>query len=356
MTVAAGVAEAAKPALVVNGVEVSDVEIGAARQVVAMQLRERTTDESMLTRRAVDQVIARILLGGAAREAKLSADPKMVDASIEEQRRMAGGPEKLADSLKQVGLTDAELRRITSETVLVRQYIEGVLAPAVKVSDDEVKAEYDGHPERVKHDEQVKLRMILVEPVPASSAAAGSATASPGDDKVMAAARAKAEAVLARLKGGADFGEVAKEASDDPTKSLGGEIGWVGRGRLLPELEKPTFELQNGQVSGVLQSSRGFHIFKVEERRPAGTFTLDELREQIRGALRNRKIGEALRTKVDGLRSAAKIVYLDPAIEATVLGRPAPAPAGESKPAIAAPGSAPAHKPAAVASPSGAPK
>lgn len=350
---AAGVAEAAKPVMVVNGIEVSDVEIGAARQAVAVQLRQQTADESMLTRRAADQVIARILLGGAAREAKIKLNEKAVDAAIEEQRRLAGGAEKLAESLKQVGLTEAELRRITSETVLVRQYIEEVLAASIKVTDEDVKAEFEAHPEWAKHDEQIKLRMILVEPVDAAGAKPAGTT-SPHSPEATAAALAKAEALLARLKGGADFAEVAKEASDDPTKSLGGEVGWVGRGRLLPDLEKPVFELQAGQLSAVIQSQRGFHIFKAEERRPAGAYALDEIREQIRQSMRNRKATEAIRAKLDSLRSAAKIVYLDPALEAQVLGRPAPAPAGGA--AVPAPKAAPASKPAAAPAPTGAPK
>lgn len=347
---AAGVAEAGKPVMVVNGIEVNDVEIGAARQAVAVQLRDQTTDESMLTRRAVDQVIARVLLGGAAREAKIQLNEKAVDAAIDEQRRLAGGPEKLAESLKQVGLTEAELRRITSETILVRQYVEETLVASIKVTDEDVKAEYEAHPEWAKHDEQIKLRMILVEP----KSVTGAAAAPPTDEMAVTSARTKAEALLARLKGGADFAQVATEASDDPTKALGGEVGWVGRGRLLPELEKPAFELQAGQMSAVIQSSRGFHIFKVDERRPAGVYPLDEVREPIRHSMRNRKVGESLRTKLDALRSAAKIVYLDPALEAAVLGRPAPAPAGGA--AAPAPKATGAGKPAAAPSPAGAPR
>ncbi|MCU0292973.1 MAG: peptidylprolyl isomerase, partial [Thermoanaerobaculaceae bacterium] len=304
-------------------------------------------------RRAVDQVVARILLGGAAREAKVQLNEKAVEAAIEEQRRIAGGAEKLTESIKQVGLTEAELRRITSETVLVRQFIEEVMAPSVKVTDEEVKSEFEAHPEWAKHDEQIKLRMILVEPV-TKPGAKPAGTTSPHSPEATAAALARAEALLARLKAGSDFAEVAKEASDDPTKSLGGEVGWVGRGQLLPELEKPAFELQAGQISAVIQSSRGFHIFKVDERRPAGLYSLDEVREPVRHGLRNRRIAEALRAKVDNLKSTAKIVYLDPAVEAAVLGRPAPAAAGGA--AAPAPKAAPATRPAAPPAPTGAPK
>ena len=311
--VVSGLAAAAVPVMVVNGSQVSEVEVNAAKQAIAAQLRGQTADETMITRRAVDQVVARILLGAAARAAGVEADEAKVEAAIEQQRAMAGGPDKLAESLEQAGLTEPELRRITAETIMVRQYIETVLLAGLTITDEDLATYYQAHPKEFEHGEQVRLRMILIEAKPSA------------DETTRAAARTKVESIRARLLAGEDFATLARQFSDDATKANGGEIGWVSKGRLMLELEPAVFALEPGKVSDVLGSSYGFHLFRAEERKPAGSSTLAEVKDNLRSFLRGRKAESIVREKVDSLRAGAKIVYLDPALEAVVLGRSATA-------------------------------
>jgi len=79
----------------------------------------------------------------------------------------------------------------------------------------------------------------------------------------------KADDVLARVKKGEDFATLAKEYSDDGSREQGGDLGWFGKGRMVPEFEKAAFALQPGQTSDLVKSQFGYHIIKLEERRMA---------------------------------------------------------------------------------------
>ncbi len=111
----------------------------------------------------------------------------------------------------------------------------------------------------------------------------------PQDSPEEAAVRLKAEQVLSQIRAGADFAEMARQHSEDTTAAAGGDLGWFGRGRMVPEFERATFALGEGQVGDLVRSPFGYHIIRQTGSRPAGVRPFDEVREQIRQQITARK-------------------------------------------------------------------
>jgi peptidyl-prolyl cis-trans isomerase D len=123
------------------------------------------------------------------------------------------------------------------------------------------------------------------------------------DEAEVARAHEKAEALLARLRAGEDFAELARAESDDPgSKEKGGDLGTFPRGRMVAPFEEVAFALEPGALSEPVRSDFGFHLIRVEERLPAVSRSFEEVREELARELLSREaaIGRA-RARADAL-------------------------------------------------------
>lgn len=99
----------------------------------------------------------------------------------------------------------------------------------------------------------------------------------------------QAKKILGEIKAGKDFSEAAKEYSEDISASSGGDIGFVEKGKMVPEFEKAVFSLKEGEISDIVVTEYGYHIVKVEEVLPGKTLPFKEIKERIRQILAGKK-------------------------------------------------------------------
>ncbi|MGD0568771.1 MAG: peptidylprolyl isomerase [Candidatus Sulfotelmatobacter sp.] len=184
------------------------------------------------------------------------------------------------------------------------------VAGGVQVTRDELQAYYDQHRDQYRVAEQVKVSHILIKtPLPGPDGKV--------DDKGVAAAQQRAQDLLKQIKAGANFEELAKKYSEDPgSAKVGGSLGWIGKGRTVPEFEKAAFSLPKGQISDLVKSSYGFHIIRVDDKQDAHMKTLDEVKAEIEPILKQQKAQEMVQKQAEELLQQAKTQGLDAAAAA----------------------------------------
>ena len=232
-----------------------------------------------------------------------------------------------ADILKGLHPTDGELKAYYerskanyNNSIPEKRQIKYVvvdsakIAAATTVADSDLQAYYDQHRDEYRVAEQVKVSHILIKtPLPAPGAKE--------DEKAIAVARAKAEGVLKEVKAGGDFAKLAEKYSEDTTAKNGGELGWIGRGRTVPEFEKAAFSLGKGQTSDLVKSSYGFHIIHVEDKQAAHLKTLAEVKSEIEEKVKQQKTSHATEAAANALLSHTRTDGFDAA--AAAKGQPA---------------------------------
>jgi len=181
-----------------------------------------------------------------------------------------------------------------------RLLMESLLQDSGKsaLSDEAERKVYDEAVKQVKNEEEVHARHILV----------------PTEDE--------AKAILAQLKGGADFAALAKEKSKDPGAAEGGDLGYFTKEQMVPEFAEVAFKLGKGQFSDPVKTQFGWHIIKVEDKRTRPTPTFEQVKPQIENYVAHRAQAEM----VENLRKSATVERLDkPAAADPSLNPAAPA-------------------------------
>lgn len=183
----------------------------------------------------------------------------------------------------------------------------GKIEAEVSVSREDLQGYYDQHRDEYRVPEQVNVSHILIKtPLPGPDGKT--------DPKGVEEARKKAEDVLKQLNAGGNFAELARKYSDDPgSGKSGGSLGWIGKGRTVPEFEQTAFSLAKGATSGLVQSSYGFHIIRLDDKQAAHVKPLDEVKDQIEGVMRQQKAAQAAANQVNALLAQARNGGLDKA-------------------------------------------
>ena len=279
-----------------------------------------TERERDVLRDLVDQQ----LLLEKGKDLGITADTELIKKLDEMRKQMnLDSMEELEKAAQAQGISYEDFKQNLRNQIITQQVIAREVGSHLNITKEEEQKFYEDHKSEMEQPEQIHLSEILVSTqkaaanAPDSKAAPGSdpnkpAEATPPaptapDTEQLAAAEAKANALLDQIHKGAAFDEVAKKNSDGPSAAQGGDLGLFKRGTLSKELEDRTFAMKTGQVTDVIRTKQGFVILKVTEHQMAGIPTLKEMEPRIQDALYYQKLQPALRVYLKKLREEAFI-------------------------------------------------
>jgi peptidyl-prolyl cis-trans isomerase D len=244
-----------------SGMGVGEFEDLVGKGLLEEKFRELVTDGMSVSpaevaqefRRRNDKIkISYVLIKPDDLQSKIEATDADLAAYFEKNKARYNVPER---RIVQYGFLDFEQLRLHAN-----------------ISQDQIRSYYDQHIDSYKLPERAHVAHILFKSVGKTDAEA---------EEI----RKKAEDVLKKAKSGANFGDLAKQYSDDTTKDKGGDLDWIVRGQTVPEFEQAAFSLPVGSISDLVKTQYGFHIVKVIDRQAARTETLDQVFPQILGTL-----------------------------------------------------------------------
>ena len=188
------------------------------------------------------------------------------------------------EALKGSGMSEKDLQKKIERALLLQKIQKKEIEEKVQVIDQELRDYYDKNRKQFLRPESARVRQLLIGIDPGSSR------------KTWEEGEKRSREMLQRIKKGEDFASLAKQYSTEAaSKEKGGDLGFIHRGQLSPELENLAFSLKVGEVGGPIRSIYGFHLIKLEENRPSVQLEFSQVdknllrKELLKGKQENRR-------------------------------------------------------------------
>jgi len=289
---------------------------------------------SQIEKMAMDKMIDELLLKQKAEAMKIKVYERQIDEGVAEVKKRFSRDKNGAilsskdaedafnDELKRQNMTMSEFRAKIKRDLMARKLIEETIRPKIKnPSEDEIKSYFNKIDYIIKGDtanlkiseeefkdlsnvankfkelisERLRLRHILIKP---------------DSNDLVSKNKALEEAnkIKKELDNGKDFEELALKYSDDKASAVrGGDIGYVIKGMLPEEIEEKAFKMCPGQIEGPIETKFGYHIIRVDEKRIAQKFNLEDAKEDIAQLIMQENFAKEIENFTKELRQSAKI-------------------------------------------------
>jgi peptidyl-prolyl cis-trans isomerase C len=285
----------------VNGAVISSLELKRISKVMMARQRGATLtpdQQKELEKQAVDQLVFLELLYQAGNKLEIKDLDKRVADNVAQGKAQYANAQDFIKAMSEAEMDEKGLVENIRRNVVITNFVEKTITPKVVVSEEDSRKFYDQNPDKFSRPESIKASHILL----------GIDQKASADDKKKS--REKAEKLHKELAGGADFAALAKANSTCPSSQQGGDLGYFGKGQMVPAFEKVAFGLKQGEISDVVETQFGYHIIKLTEKKAADKIDYKEVLPRIEEYLKGQKVNAAVNTYVAEARKTAKIEIL----------------------------------------------
>lgn len=244
--------------------------------------------------KALAELIEKELYFQEAKRLGVEVEQNELDEYREKVIKFFGSRSNFAEALKRANMTEKAFFDIFKKDQIVQKFKTKYFN--VSYSDEVIKKYYDENREKFVEPGKMKVRMIFVQ-------------IDPSDVNGTAKAMAKVNEAYAKLQSGEKFADVAYKYSSDKSRVMGGDIGYLHKGMLEPDVEKAIEHLEIGALSEIIRNVKGFAILTVEERTPQRQLRYEEIADKLKKerALSERK--KRQQETLERLQNQANIVY-----------------------------------------------
>jgi peptidyl-prolyl cis-trans isomerase C len=263
----------------VNGVEVTEADL--KREIQFLRVNPGMPLADVAREDILDRLINDMLVLQEAKRLNVSISDEAVDAELTKMLSEYGTNNQ--DMYKNFRLSPARMRDLMRRQMLVEATVNLAVESKIEIKREDVEAYYWTHLLEFYQPAAVRARQIIVD------------------------TQAQADTLVKKNREGERFASLAEKYSRGPEKDRGGELGWVAAEDLPKSFTQALFKLQPGQISPVIETEYGFHIFMVDETRGGGKIPLAEAQTGIERTLRTAKTDRAFQEWLEGLRAEARI-------------------------------------------------
>ena len=271
----------------VNGEKIARRDFKAAlknRLLIVDEITAHDSDETeALKKEVLDDLIDEKLMLQEARRLGISVGDRELASRVDDIKKDYDSSEVFFQAFRGGDIDFATWKEALKKRMLLEKLIASEVHGKVAVTDEEARSHFQQRKKKFVAEERVRVAQIVV------------------------MEEDEGERILKRLKDGEDFDKLARECSMGPEAQRGGDLGTFGRG-VMPEIfDKAVFSLREGQVSRLIKSPYGFHIFKVLGREKKGTGSFEEVRERVKADLKKEKEERQYVEWLAGLRAKAAV-------------------------------------------------
>jgi peptidyl-prolyl cis-trans isomerase C len=254
-----------------------------------------SAERKILENNILDDLINRELLFQESRKMSIIVTDPEVDAAYDSLIESIPRDIDINKMNEEMNLTETDIKEEFRRVMSIQKMLDKSLVYEKSVTEEEMKGYYDSNPERLIVGGQVRASHILIK------------TDSKFTPKQKAHAKKRILEIKEKLDLGEDFSQMAKDHSEGPSRVKGGDLGFFNRGQMAKAFEDAAFELEQGQVSDIIETNFGYHIIKLFERIPGKKLDYNNIRNQLEEYLKKEKVNQAQIVFIQKLKEKAKI-------------------------------------------------